>query len=182
MPGRQILSVTGADDLRRLARDLRAAGNQQAINAELRRKLMDVGRDGAREVRTAVLATPSRGQSARRGRRSLRRKIASSVEVKVRNTERPGVIIGENPAKMPPREGSLLAYYEGIGRWRHPTFGEWSRARTRMPDGSVRTGKSRAIAQRGHPTFYRTLDRIGPQMEAAGDQVLNQIANKIERG
>lgn len=181
MPGRQILTVTGQEEYRRLARDLRSPALPREMREELRRELLKVGRGGARDVRAAVLATPSKGQSARRGRRSLRRKIASSVEVKVRNTDRPGVIIWENPARMPPREGSLIAYYEGIGKWRHPTFGEWSRARTRMPDGSIRTGKSRAIAQRGHPTFYRTLDRIGPQLEAAGDRVLDTIANRIER-
>ncbi len=180
MPGRQLLTVTGQGELRRLARDLRNPAIPRQIREELRRELMDVGRDGARQVRAAVLATPSKGQSARQGRRSLRRKIASSVEVKVRVSTRPGVIIWENPARMPPREGSLLAYYEGIGRWRHPTFGEWSRARTRMPDGSIRTGKPRAIAQRGHPTFYRTLDRIGPQLEAAGDRVLDTIAKHVE--
>jgi hypothetical protein len=169
MPGRQILSVTGQDDLRRLAADLRSPAIPRQVREDLRRELLALGRQGAAEVRAAVLATASKGQSGRRGRRSLRRKIASSVEVKVRTTRRPGVTIWTNPARMPPGEAGLPAYYEGLGRWRHPTFGSWSR---------TRNGRARAVTQRGKPYFYRTLNRL--DLEAAGDRVLQSIRDRIE--
>ncbi len=169
MPGRQILTVTGQRELRRLASDLRSAGNQQVINERLRRELMEVGRKGAAEVRARVRATPSKGQSARAGRRSLRAAVARSVEVKVRNTTRPGVIIWTNPGRMPPREQSLPAYLEGVFQpWRHPRWGDKRRGNW--------------FNQRPHPYFYSALDSIAGDLADAGDRVLNRTANEIERG
>lgn len=169
MPGRQILTVTGAGELRRLASDCRTAGNQQAINAELRRELIVVGRQGAAAVRASVRATPSMGQSARRGRPSLRGKIAKATEAKVRNSKRPGVIVWVNPGRMPGGEETLPAYYDGtLKPWRHRTFGSWS-------------GK-KAVVQQPHPYFNRAINPIAGQLADAGDKVLDRIADKIEEG
>lgn len=166
MPGRQILTVTGAGELRRLASDLRAAGNQQHINDKLRRRLEAVGRKGAAAVRASVRATESKGQSGRRGRASLRGKVARATESKVRNTTRPGVIVWVNPASMPAGEQSLPGLLDGQGRWRHPVFGNTSVWR----------------GQRPHPYFNRAVDPIAGQLADAGDKVLDDIANEIERG
>ncbi len=166
MPGRQLLSATGAAELRRLAHDLRAAGDKQAINAELRRDLMALGRKGAAEVRASVRATPSKGQSARRGRASLRSKVAYATESKVRTTTRPGVIVWVNPARMPAGEQSLPGLLDGQGRWRHPVFGNTSVWR----------------GQRSHPYFNSAVNPIVEQLADAGDKAIDRIANKIERG
>lgn len=171
MPGRQILTVTGQGELRRLARDCRNPAIPREIRESLRKELLAVARGGAAEVRAAVLATPSKGQNARRGKRPLRRKIASATEAKVRVSTRPGAIIWTNPGRMPAGEQNLPAYYEGLGRGRHPTFGIWSR---------TQTGTARAFPIVSHPYFYRTLDRIGPSLVAAGDRVLSDVANRIE--
>lgn len=169
MPGRQILTVTGQRELRRLASDLRSAGDQQHINERLRRGLMAVGRMGAADVRARVRATPSKGQSARAGRRSLRAAVARSVEVKVRNSTRPGVIIWTNPGRMPGGEESLPAYLEGVFKpWRHPRWGDRRRGNW--------------FNQRPHPYFYSALDSIAGDLADAGDRVLDNIANEIERG
>lgn len=169
MPGRQILTVTGAAELRRLARDLRNAGDKQDINEQLRRELMEVGRKGAAAVRANVRATPSKGQSARAGRRSLRAAVARSVEVKVRNTTRPGVIIWTNPGRMPAGEQSLPAYLEGVFKpWRHPRWGDRRRGNW--------------FNQRAHPYFYSALDPIAGQLADAGNRVLDRTADKVERG
>lgn len=173
MPGRQILTVTGQGELRRLARDLRSPAIPKEMRDELRQELLKVAREGAAEVRTAVLATPSKGQNARRGKRSLRRKIASATEAKIRTNIRAGAIIWTNPGRMPAGEGLLPGYYEGLGRGRHPTFGIWSRTASRPP-------KKRAFPIVSHPYFYSTLDRIGPAMQAAGDRVLDTAAKRIE--
>jgi|SRR3954470_5691820 hypothetical protein len=170
MPGRQVLTVTGQGELRRLARDLRRAGGRQAINAELRRELLIVGRKGAAAVRASVRATSSQGQSGRAGRASLRGKIARATEATVRSTgTRPGVKVWVNPGRMPDRERLLPAYYEGdISPWRHPTFGRRSRGQW--------------ATQRPHPYFWSALDSIAGDLSDAGDRVLNRIANKVERG
>lgn len=168
MPGRQILTATGQGELRRLARDLRSAGNQQHINEELRRRLMVLGRQGAAAVRTSVRATPSKGQSARAGRRSLRAAIASATEAKVRNSTRPGVIIWVNPGRMPSGERSLPGLMDGQGRWQHPTFG--------------RRSKGDWAFQLPHPYFNRAVDPIAGKLADAGDKVLDEIADMIERG
>jgi hypothetical protein len=166
MPGRQILTVRGQGELRRLARDLRSAGDQQHINAELRRELMVVGRKGAAAVRASVRATPSKGQSARAGRRSLRAAIASATEAKVRNSTRPGVIVWVNPGRMPAGERALPGLLDGQGRWRHPVFGN----------------KRVWRGQRSHPYFDRAIRPIEGELADAGDRVLDNIANEIERG
>lgn len=166
MPGRQILTVTGAGELRRLAGDLRSAGNQQAINEQLRRELLVVGRKGAAAVRASVRATPSKGQSAQAGRPSLRGKIANATEAKVRNTARPGVIVWVNPARMPAGERALPGLLDGRGRWRHPVFGNTDVWR----------------GQRPHPYFDRAIRPIEGELADAGDKVLDRIANQIERG
>ncbi len=166
MPGRQILTVTGAGELRRLASDLRSAGNLQSINAELRRDLMALGREGAAAVRASVRGTPSKGQSARRGRASLRGKIAAATESKVRTTTRPGVIVWVNPGRMPAGERALPGLLDGQGRWRHPVFGNTDVWR----------------GQRSHPYFNRAVDPIAEKLANAGDKVLDRVANKIERG
>src|SRR3954465_6065620 len=166
MPGRQILTVTGAGELRRLAGDLRSAGNQQHINERLRRGLAVVGREGAAAVRASVRATPSKGQSARRGRSSLRGKVARAPESKGRTPTRPGVIVWVNPARMPAGEQSLPGLLDGQGRWRHPVFGNTSVWR----------------GQRSHPYFNRAVDPIAAKLADAGDKVLDEIANIVERG
>lgn len=168
MPGRHILTVTGAGELRRLARDLRSAGDQQHINEQLKRELMRVGRKGAAAVRASVRATPSKGQSARAGRRSLRGAIANAAEAKVRNTTRPGVIVWVNPGRMPEGERALPGLMDGQGRWHHPTFG--------------RRSKGDWAVQRPHPYFDRAISPIEGELADAGDRVLNRIANQIERG
>lgn len=166
MPGRQILTVTGQRELRRLASDLRSAGNQRAINDQLRRELMVVGRKGAAAVRASVRATPSKGQSARAGRRSLRAAIARATEAKVRNTTRPGVVVWVNPGRMPSGERALPAFLDGQGRWRHPVFGNTNVWR----------------GQRPHPYFDRAIRPIEGELADAGDKVLDRIADPIERG
>lgn len=169
MPGRQVLTGTGAAELRRLARDLRRAGEKKH-NDELRRRLLVVGRKGAAAVRASVRATSSKGQSGRAGRASLRGKIARATEATVRSTgTRPGVKVWVNPGRMPDREQLLPAYYEGdISPWRHPTFG--------------RRSKGQWATQRPHPYFWSALDSIAGDLSDAGQKVLDDIADPIERG
>jgi hypothetical protein len=165
MPGRY-LSVTGGRELRALARDLRGHADRKEINARLRRELRFAAKEMIPPVRAAILAIPSKGQSAARGRPSLRRKMSSATQVAVRTTGgSAGVKLWVNPRRMPPGQGSLPGYMEGEGRWRHPTFGSepW-------------------FTQAPHPYFYRTVAPLIPRAERAAEQVLDSIADEIERG
>ncbi len=165
MPGRY-LSVTGGRELRALARDLRGHADRKEINARLRRELRVVARTMVPPIRAAIMAIPSQGQNAARGRRGLRQRMASATQVAVRTTGgSAGVKIWVNPRRMPPGQGSLPGYMEGEGRWRHPTFGSepW-------------------FTQAPHPYFYRTVEPLLPRAEHAAEQVLDEIADAIERG
>lgn len=164
MPGRNFLTVTGQDELRRLAADIRRHADSRQINADLRKELLIIGRRGAAAVRASVRATPSQGQSARAGRRSLRAAIARATEAKVRTSARPGVVIWVNPGRMPAGEKALPAYLDGIRRGRHPVFGN--------------TNVWRPIV--AHPYFDAALRPIEGDLRAAGERVLSDIVRRIE--
>lgn len=167
MPGARLITVEGARQLRDLADDLRRA-REREINARLRRELAEVARPVAAAVRASVRATPSKGQSARMGRRSLRSKIARATEAKVRTTRRPTVVVWVNPRRMPPGEQNLPGYLDGarpFHRWRHPTF-----------------GRSPWVTQRAHPYFDRATRGVAPAAERGAVRVVDIISKEIARG
>jgi hypothetical protein len=168
MPGRNFLEVQGRRELARLARDIRALEDGRALDAELREELAKVGAPAVREVRASIRAIPSKGQSGRAGRRSLRSEMARATEYKVRTTRRPGLIVWVNPRRMPPGKNNLPGYMDGarpFHRWRHPTFGSWS-------------GR-RAVTQRPHPYNDRGIASVPGDAERAGANVLDYIADRI---
>src|SRR4051812_17811530 len=143
MAGRRLLSVEGADRLRDLSRDLRKHEDGTA----LRRRMVGELKKGANEVvraeRAAVLALPSKEQNARRGRRSLRRSVATATVSTVRTVAKdPRVSVRIDPSRMPEGRRTLPAYMNAeprFTRWRHPVFG-------------TRT----FVTQRATPWFYAT--------------------------
>jgi hypothetical protein len=167
MPGARLLSVEGDEELRRVAATLRRLSDGQGLNRQLRAELEDVGRQGAASVRQSIRRIPSKGQSGRAGRRSLRSKMAAATEYKVRTTRRPGVIVWVNPRRMPPGERNLPGYMEGarpFHRWRKPTFGH-----------------SPWMQQRPHPYFDRGIRPVQPMLQRAGERVVDRIAEQIEK-
>lgn len=167
MPGARLITISGARQVRELAEDLRRDRDRET-NDRLRRELADVARPVAAAVRASVRATPSKGQTARMGRRSLRSKIARATEAKVRTTRRPTVLVWVNPAAMPPGEGNLPGYLDGrkpFTRWRHKTFGHrpW-------------------VTQAAHPYFDRATRQAAPAAERATARVADQISKEIARG
>jgi hypothetical protein len=170
VPGRNFLSVEGRRELAEVARDLRRQADGREVNADLRQELSDIGAARARAVRASIRAIPSKGQSARRGRRSLRSEMAAATESKVRTTRRPGVIVRVNPGRMPPGKKNLPAYMEGdrpFHRWRHPTFGVW---------------RSKTPTQRAHPYFARAVAGVDGDAERAGLAAIKRAADRFERG
>jgi hypothetical protein len=171
MPGRNLLSIEDRGELRRLAADLRRLEDGREVSRRLREELARVEQPTVRAVRASIRAIPSKDQSAARGRRSLRSKMAAATEGKVRTTRRPGLIVWVNPKRMPPGEGNLPGYMDGarpFHRWRHPTFGSWS-------------GK-RAVTQRAHPYFDRAVRSVPERVDRAGARVIDRVARDIETG
>ncbi|HEY9367932.1 hypothetical protein [Streptomyces sp.] len=167
MPGARLITISGARQVRELAADLRRQRATE-INDRLRRELTETARPVAAAVRASVRATPSKGQTGRAGRRSLRAKIAAATEVKVRTTRRPTVVVWVNPQRMPPGEGNLPGYLDGrkpFTRWRHQTYGHrpW-------------------VTQRPHPYFDRATSSAAPAAQRAGARVVDQISKEIARG
>jgi hypothetical protein len=172
VPGRNFLSVEGRRELAEVARDLRRQADGREVNADLRQELSDIGAARARAVRASIRAIPSKGQSARRGRRSLRSEMAAATESKVRTTRRPGVIVRVNPGRMPPGKKNLPAYMEGdrpFHRWRKPVF--------QRPGRDVPW-----VTQRAHPYFARAVAGVDGDAERAGLAAIKRAADRFERG
>ncbi|MGH3099019.1 MAG: hypothetical protein ACRDMV_23780, partial [Streptosporangiales bacterium] len=80
--GRIDMRVDGAAKLRDAARDLKEAGAKD-LRRNLLRQIRAAGKPAVEDVKRAVRSTPSKGQSARQGRGSLRAAIAKATQVSV---------------------------------------------------------------------------------------------------
>lgn len=118
--------VTGTDELRELARALRRQADGRTRQRELATGLRGAARPLVPIIRTNIKSLPSRGESKRRGRKSLRTEMAGTVTLEVRTSGRSaGVSVFINPRKMPDGKKSLPGYFEGVpGKLllRHPVF------------------------------------------------------------
>lgn len=121
------VSVVGADELRALSRALRRQANGRELQKQLRAELREAAKPLVPAVRSAIRSMPSKDESRRRGRPSLRRQMARSVTVQVKTGGRnAGVSVFMSPKKMPDGKKSLPSYFElrpGYLRLRHPVFG-----------------------------------------------------------
>lgn len=170
MPGRNLLSVSGQRELARLAADIRALEDGRALDRELRKEFAKLGDPAVQAVRASIRSIPSKGQSARRGRRSLRSEMARAAEHKVRTTRRPGLIVWVNPRRMPPGKQNLPGYMDGappFTRWRHPVFAGPNK---RTP----------WVTQRPHPYFDRAIRSVPDKAERGAAAAIDYIANRIE--
>lgn len=100
------IRVSGADDLAKLAADLKRAGRTD-LTKELRKVVKDAARPIAAEVKAT---TPSR-------------QIAKSVTIEARLGKNPRVRVKADRKKMPPGKESLPALFERP-KFRHPVFGD----------------------------------------------------------
>ena len=160
--------IQQGQQFRDLSRRLREMEDGKEIAKRLRRELRRAARPMVPAVRAAVLATPSRGDNARRGRDSLRRSIARATQLQVKTSgSRPGVRVWINPRRMPEGQHNLPAYMEGIkpfDRWRHPVYGD----------------ENTWVTQEARPFFYRAIRPYEDGVVEAGDRVLREIAREIE--
>jgi hypothetical protein len=161
------IRIENGDALRSVARAIRDQSDKKLLQKRLRKELRGVGREIVKAEKQAVRALPSKGQSARAGRKPLRRDIARATQLRIRTAGRnAGVAVWINPRTLGPGRANLPGYIEGVRpfqRWRHPTFGHdpW-------------------VTQRPHPYFYRTAARHETRVQWAAIQVVNRMAREIE--
>lgn len=191
LTGRVSLSAQGAEDWKRLAKRLRAAGRGD-LRKELRKRIADAGRPAVEEVKAAVQAIPVTshgGGTARRakyaalvaGRRAqrrggnvrsaaakafrrphgLRRDVAAATRMMI--TAR-GVRIIVDVSKLPESQRTLPRHLDSAKGWRHPVFGN----------------KNNWVGQKGRPYFASTIQRRAPQIRQAVLDGIAEIGNQIE--
>lgn len=169
MAGVGFLRVEGADQLRELSRDLRRHGDGKEIRRRMVAELKKSANELVRAEKAAVLALPSKGQNARRGRRSLRRSVATATVSTVRTTAKdPRVSVRVNPSRMPAGQANLPAYMNAeprFTRWRHPVF-----------------GTSKYVTQLATPWFYATARPMEERLQRRMVDVISGVAQEIERG
>lgn len=120
-------------------------------------------------MKLKVLAIPSRGMNARKGRESLRRKIYRAVKTNVDTSPQfTGAFVWVDAYEMPSGEENLPAYMERVrryGRWRKPVFGNrevWA-------------------TQKAHPYFYRTLRPFEKTTADVAEKVLGQMRKELDK-
>jgi hypothetical protein len=150
-------------DIAAFVKDLRKLSDGKEIVKKLTKTIRAEARPALKAVRQRIIAMPSKGENARRGRPSLRRTLQRATVMQVRSRKAATVVIKTDPKKMPVGIKGLPPYIEGEGRLRHPTFGHdpW-------------------VAQPPVPFFYGTLRPHEPRLQRAGEQAVDEIKKELE--
>jgi hypothetical protein len=171
-----------ASDIKALARDLKVLGDGHMAK-DLYRELRQAGLPIVDDIKAAVLAIPSKSDSATTDARSrramarygkskarnktiakfdrkagLRETIARAVKQSVSASG--GTITIKVDADMLPNNQRMLPWdLEGVSRWRHPVYGHdvW-------------------VTQPSHPFFFATVDRDLPVFDVAVNKVIDEAA------
>lgn len=157
-------------DLRKLSKDLRKHADGKRLLKELRQELRKVAKPFVPAIRSAIGAIPSKGQSARLGRPSLRRQLQKATRLQAKTGGKDaGVVIEVVGDKLNRGKNSqtLPAYMEGtMGRpWRTRNWGrdQWKE-------------------QSAHPFFYKTVRPAESDAVQAAQGVVERIAREVENG
>jgi hypothetical protein len=163
------VEVVGAEELRDLSRALRKQADGKERTKELRQGLRDVGRPMVPAIRAKIRGLPSKGESRRRGRKSLRAEMARSVTLQVRTSGRSaGVSVFMSPKKMSDGRKALPAYFEqtpGHTRLRHPVFGTDTWVTQGVPAAGYFTYTIRPAEQQAVRAARAVIDRTARQIE-----------------
>lgn len=167
MPSRN-LEIRSGRELRDLVKTLREHSDGKRLVKELRSELRKAAKPLVPAVRSSINRIPSKGQTARLGRKSLRKRMASATRLDVQTGGREaGVSVRVERTRMPAGEGNLPAYMEGeprFTRWRSPNWGrdQWK-------------------TQPSHPFFYRAVRPGETRAVDAVNQVIDRIARELEK-
>lgn len=159
-----IIIVTGEDELDALIRDFKQWSKSRNVLNAFDKELRQMGRTMKASVQAHVLATPSKNQNARRGRRSLRKEISRAVTWgHWQHGEAAGVIVKVDTGKMPTGERGLPKLYEGVSLWQHPVYGH-----------------KPIVMQKPHPYFGPATDSASAYLEHVGEVGVDKIADDLE--
>ena len=160
------LRIEGAEQLRSLARDLRKAGSEgKILRKNMRRAIQAAAEPMKRDVQAAALAIPAKGPKST----GLRAALAKSTKVQIITSGKKAGVRLFSSGKAMERTGhpaTLAGYMEGLGRWRHPVFGD----------------TDKWVPQTSHPYFYDTANRHLPAVQAGVIAAVDETAKALERG
>jgi hypothetical protein len=150
-------------DIAAFVKDLRKLEDGKVIIKKLTKEIRTEARPALKTVRQKIMAMPSQGENARRGRPLLRRSLQRATVMSVRSRKAAAITIKTDPKKMPEGLKGIPPYIEGEGRHRHPTFGHepW-------------------VNQPPVPFFYGTLRPYEPKVQAAGSRAIEEIKKELE--
>lgn len=155
-----------AKQLADLAKTLRQTADGKVTLKRLRKELRQVAQPMRKSVQRAAMGLPSDGESARRGRPSLRRTLSRATRIKVTFARfTAGVMVVTGPGGMPDGMKGLPPYFEGGAPLRHPVFGN----------------RDVWVRQQASPFFYPAIRPHEASVQAAAQRVLDQITKEIEQ-
>lgn len=158
-----------SDDMRRLARDFRAAGRRD-LSRDMLKEMRGQVKPIVPRLRSAIRSTPSstgntRTSKARQERPlGLRDAMARGVQVKASLTgPKAGVRLRVDPRHFPEGQKSLPRYREGVlPRWRSPNWGrdEWK-------------------TQIARPVFFETIRPHVPAVQEGLRRIADDYQDRI---
>lgn len=156
-----MFTVRGEEGLRQVARRLRLAGDGgKILRKRMRVAIVAAAKPIRDEARQNALAIPSKGT----GHTGLRSAIARATKTRVRMSGRSAMVAVEtDPRSMPAGKRNLPSYMEGLGRWRHPTF-----------------GKAPWKDQPAHPYFFRAAEHHILDARIKVEAAVKMTAREIE--
>jgi hypothetical protein len=154
------VKVADQDKYKRLARRLKEAGRGD-LQRKLTRSIRREGDPALRAVRAAwgtVDVTSEAGGGSSSG---LRARVAAATRISILGS---GIRIRVEPKRVDPTYGKTLSFgLDGLGRWRHPVFGNREVWRQNA----------------GQEVFYKTLLTFEPKWRAAIQKAMEETAREI---
>jgi hypothetical protein len=159
------IKIENQDQYKRLARELRNAGRGD-LQRQLVREIRRTGSPALQAVQRAFLKIDVQStQGGGRKSTGLRSRVSAATRISVLGS---GISIRVEPRRVDnrsPRYGRALTYgLDGLGRWRHPVYGNrlvWTE-------------------QTGYEVFYRSLKRYETAWRAGVVRAMQETARKIE--
>lgn len=158
------IKIQGQDDFNRLKRALRDAGRGD-LQRQLTREVRRVGDPALRAAQSGFRGISVQSSAGGGGSSGLRASVANATAIRI---VKGGISIQVYPRRMDNRHrpwGRSLSYgLDGLGRWRHPVFGN----------------RNVWVEQTGQEVFYRSLKRFESRWRAGIEKAMDETARKLE--
>jgi hypothetical protein len=158
------MQVAGAQQYRELSARLRGAARgdlQRRLNGAIRNE----GQPALNAVQHALRTVRITPSARLKGRQTgLRQRVADATRISVLQS---GISIRVEPGRVDPRYGKSLSYgVDGLGRWRHPVFGN----------------RNVWVAQQGEEVFFSNLTQHEASWRAGIERAMRDMTRTIEGG